>query len=188
VGPENEPVAIHFRSAHAGDADRVAALHAASWQRHYRGAYSAAYLDGDVIVERRKFWSARLADPAGSITVLAEDGGDLAGFVHVVLDEDVEWGSLVDNLHVALPHQRTGLGTALLAHAARGILERAATPATYLWVLEQNTTAREFYRARGGAHVEEAPVPPPGGVPSRLDGAPTMIRIAWLDASVLASP
>ena len=187
MGAENETTAIRFRPAHSGDADRVAALHAASWQRHYRGAYSAAYLDGDVLPERREFWSARLADPAGSITVLAEDG-DLAGFVHVVLDEDVEWGSLVDNLHVALPRQRTGLGTALLAHAARGILERAATPATYLWVLEQNTAAREFYRSRGGAHVEEAPVPPPGGVPSRLDGAPTMIRITWPDASVLAHP
>jgi GNAT superfamily N-acetyltransferase len=188
VGAGNEPVAIHFRSAHAGDAERVAALHAASWRRHYRGAYADAYLDGDVLADRRAVWSARLAEPAGSITVLAEDGSDLAGFVHVVLDEDAEWGSLVDNLHVALPHQRTGLGTALLAHAAQGILEHAATPATYLWVLGQNTTAREFYRARGGAHVEEAPVPAPGGVPSRLDGAPTMIRIAWPDASVLACP
>lgn len=185
---ENKPAAIRFRSAHTGDAEQVAALHAASWQRHYRGAYADAYLDGDVLADRRAVWSARLAEPAGSITVLAQDGSDLAGFVHVVLDEDAEWGSLVDNLHVAHSHQRTGLGTALLAHAAQGILERAAAPATYLWVLEQNTTARRFYRARGGAHVEQAPVPPPGGMPSRLDGAPTMFRIAWPDASVVAWP
>jgi hypothetical protein len=68
----------------------------------------------------------------------------------------------------------------------QGILERAANPATHLWVLEQNAAAQQFYRARGGACAEEAPVPPPGGVSSRLDGAPAMLRVAWPDASVLA--
>jgi ribosomal protein S18 acetylase RimI-like enzyme len=183
---ENEPARVRWRTAHAGDAEHVAALHAASWRRHYRGAYADSFLDGDVLTDRRAVWSARLAEPARSITVLAEDGGGLAGFVHVILDEDVEWGSLIDNLHVALPHQRTGIGTALLARAAQGILERATNPATYLWVLEQNTAAQQFYRARDGACVEEAPIPPPGGVPSRLNGAPVMLRIAWPDASVLA--
>jgi GNAT superfamily N-acetyltransferase len=182
---ENEPAAVRFRAAHAGDAEQVAALHAASWRRHYRGAYADSYLDGDVLADRRAVWSARLAEPAGSVTVLAEDGDGLAGFVHVVLDEDAEWGSLVDNLHVALPHQRSGVGTALLARAARGILEAAAGPATYLWVLEQNTAAQRFYLARGGACVEKALVPPPGGVPSRLNGAPAMLRVTWPDASVL---
>jgi GNAT superfamily N-acetyltransferase len=183
---ENEPAEVRFRAAHAGDAEQVAALHAASWRRHYRGAYADSYLDGDVVADRRAVWSARLADPAGGVTVLAEDGDGLAGFVHVVLDEDAAWGSLVDNLHVALPHQRTGVGTALLARAAEGILGRAAGPAIYLWVLEQNVAAQRFYRARGGACVEKALVPPPGGVPTRLNGAPAMLRVAWPDASALA--
>jgi ribosomal protein S18 acetylase RimI-like enzyme len=182
----SEPGPIRFRGAHAGDAGEVAALHAVSWRRHYRGAYADSFLDGEVLADRRAVWAARLADPGDSITVLAEDDGSLAGFIHVILDGDAEWGSLIDNLHVALPHQRTGIGTALLGRAAKGILEHAAGPATYLWVLEQNTAAQRFYRARGGARVEEAPVPPPGGVPSRLNGAPAMLRIAWPDASVLA--
>jgi hypothetical protein len=42
------------------------------------------------------------------------------GFVHVVFDEDVRWGSLFDNLHVTHGHQRTGVGTELLACAAAG--------------------------------------------------------------------
>jgi GNAT superfamily N-acetyltransferase len=183
---ENEPPPIRFRAAHADDAEQVAELHAASWLRHYRGAYADSYLDGDVLADRRAVWSSRLSHPAGRVTVVAEDAGGLAGFVHVVLDEDAAWGSLVDNLHVALPHQGTGVGTALLAHAAGGIVDRAAAPATYLWVLEQNTSAQRFYRSRGGACVEKALVPPPGGVPARLNGAPAMLRIAWPDASVLA--
>jgi GNAT superfamily N-acetyltransferase len=183
---EIDPPPVRWRVAHAGDAEQVATLHAASWRRHYRGAYADSFLDGDVLADRRAVWSARLAEPAGTITVLAEDGGGLAGFVHVVLDEDAAWGSLVDNLHVALPRQRTGLGTALLSHAAQRVLERATHPGALLWVLRQNTAAQRFYRARGGARVEEAPVPPPGGVPSRLNGRPVGLRIAWPDASVLA--
>jgi hypothetical protein len=31
---ENEPTEVRFRAAHAGDAEQVAALHAASWRRH----------------------------------------------------------------------------------------------------------------------------------------------------------
>ncbi len=185
---EIDPTPVRYRAARAGDAEQVGTLHAASWRRHYRGAYADSFLDGDVLVDRQAVWSARLTAPAGSLTVLAEDGDGLAGFVHVVLDEDAEWGSLIDNLHVALRQQRTGIGTALLARAAQGILERATNPATYLWVLEQNAAAQQFYRARGGSCVEKALVSAPGGVPSRLSGAPTVLRIAWPDASVLASP
>lgn len=183
---ENDSAPIHFRAAHADDAEQVAELHAANWRRHYRGAYADSYLDGDVVADRRAVWSSRLSDPAGRVTVLAEDAGGLAGFIHVVLDEDAAWGSLVDNLHVALRHQGSGVGTALLARAAGDIVERAAGPATYLWVLEQNTSAQRFYLSRGGACVEKAVVPPPGGVPARLNGAPAMLRIAWPDASALA--
>ncbi|MHA6621194.1 GNAT family N-acetyltransferase [Pseudonocardia sp. DLS-67] len=183
---EVDPTPVRRRAARAGDAEQIATLHAASWRRHYRGAYADSFLDGDILADRRAVWSARLAEPAGSITVLAEDAGGLAGFVHVILDDDAEWGSLVDNVHVAHLHQRTGIGTALLADAAQGIRERATNPATYLWVLKQNAAAQQFYRARGGACVEEAPVAPPGGVASRLNGAPAKLRIAWPDASVLA--
>jgi hypothetical protein len=56
----------------------------------------------------------------------------------------------------------------------------------YLWVLEQNAAAQEFYRALGGTCVEEAPVSPPGGVASRLAGSPAKLRFTWPDASLLA--
>ncbi|MFJ4569791.1 GNAT family N-acetyltransferase [Streptomyces caelestis] len=110
-----------------------------------------------------------------------------AGFVHAIFDEDGRWGSLVDNLHVTQHRRRTGLGTALLSHAAAAIAERARGNAMYLWVLEQNTAAQEFYRALGGTCVEEALVSPPGGVASRLAGSPAKLRFTWPHASLLAS-
>ncbi|OAH10194.1 GNAT family N-acetyltransferase [Streptomyces jeddahensis] len=180
---------LWFRAAGPDDAERVALLHADSWRRHYRAAYADSFLDGDVVADRRAVWSSRLADPAAGpavgLTVVAEDDTGLVGFVHVVFDDDERWGSLVDNLHVTNDRRRTGVGGALLTRAAEAVVERAAGKDMYLWVLEQNTAAQGFYRALGGSQAEVAPVPPPGGVPARLNGRPKMLRIAWSDASAL---
>jgi hypothetical protein len=56
----------------------------------------------------------------------------------------------------------------------------------YLWVLEQNTAAQQFYRVLGGTCVEKAMVSAPGGVPGRLNGSPKEFRFAWPDSSLLA--
>jgi ribosomal protein S18 acetylase RimI-like enzyme len=178
---------LTLRAAHLDDADSIALLHAESWRRHYRGAYADAFLDGDVVADRRAVWSARLAEPAGGATVLAEDATGPVGFVHVVFDHDDRWGSLVDNLHVSRSRQRSGIGSALLVHAAQAVVERATRKPLHLWVLEQNTAAQAFYRALGGGCVEKAPVPSPGGLPNRLNGHPTGLRFTWPDAAALVS-
>jgi GNAT superfamily N-acetyltransferase len=176
---------VRFRSADAKDAEQIAALHADSWRRHYRGAYADSFLDGDVAADRRSLWSARFAAPSNTETVLAESDGRLIGFIHVVLDEDPRWGSLVDNLHVVHHQRRTGIGTHLLNCAARAVRRRARGKAMYLWVLQQNTAAQGFYYARGATRVETAPVPPPGGDPVRLNGTPHGIRMVWPDVARL---
>ncbi|GCB51670.1 GNAT family N-acetyltransferase [Streptomyces sp. NL15-2K] len=187
LGAAGSPTASsRLRAAGPGDAESVALLHADSWRRHYRGAYSDAFLDGDVVADRRSVWSARLSAPGSSATVVAEDDTGLTGFVHVVFDEDGRWGSRVDNLHVTQHRRRSGLGTALLSRAAKAVTERARGDGMYLWVLEQNTAAQAFYQAMGGTRVEKAPVPAPGGVASRLAGSPAMLRFTWPDASLLA--
>ncbi|SEO50098.1 GNAT family N-acetyltransferase [Actinacidiphila rubida] len=177
---------VRVRVADGRDADGVARLHADSWRRHYRGAYADSYLDGDVVADRLAVWGARLAAPApGTVTFVAEDDHGLAGFVHVVLDDHERWGSLVDNLHVAHTHRRAGIGSTLMAQAVTAVTERAARPSLYLWVLEQNTGAQEFYRALGATPVETVPVPPPGGDPARLNGSPNKLRMSWPDTKAL---
>jgi GNAT superfamily N-acetyltransferase len=174
-----------LRAAGAADAEQIAALHTDSWRRHYRGAYADSFLDGEIRTDRRTVWSSRLAAPAGTETIVAEVQGRVVGFVHVVLDHDCSWGSLVDNLHVVHDRQRNGIGTELLARAAAAVTVRATTPAMYLWVLQQNTSAQRFYRASGAGHVQTAAVAPPGGDPARLNGTPHKLRMAWPDASRL---
>jgi GNAT superfamily N-acetyltransferase len=177
---------LWLRAAGPDDAEKIALLHADSWRRHYRGAYADSFLDGDVVADRRSVWSSRLAAPANSMTVVAEDDTGLVGFVHVIFDDDDRWGSLIDNLHVTHDRRRTGIGAALLTCAAGAVAERATANSMYLWVLEQNTAAQRFYRACGGTCVERARVPPPGGVPARLNGSPNGLRVTWPDASLLA--
>jgi GNAT superfamily N-acetyltransferase len=172
---------VRFRLAGANDAEPIAVLHADSWRRHYRGAYADSFLDGDVAADRRSVWSYRLAASTNSETVLAEHDGRLVGFVHVVFDDDPTWGSLLDTLHVVQDQRRTGIGTQLLGRAARAVGERATGNAMYLWVLQQNTAAQQFYRAHNATCVETATVSPPGGDPARLNGTPGKLRMAWPD-------
>jgi ribosomal protein S18 acetylase RimI-like enzyme len=176
-----------FRRAWPDDADQIASLHADSWRRHYRGAYSDSFLDGDVVTDRRSVWSARLEAPKRSVTILAEEDKRLVGFIHVVLDDDPKWGSLVDNLHVVQERRRIGIGGELLGRAAQAICGGATNRAMFLWVLQQNTAAQHFYLATGARCVEIAPVSPPGGDPARLNGAPNVLRMAWSDVTGLSA-
>ncbi|MEV4624151.1 GNAT family N-acetyltransferase [Asanoa sp. NPDC049573] len=237
---------MRFRAALTSDAPAVAALHADSWRRYYRGAYADAYLDGDIDADRLAIWSARLtAADSRRVTIVAEtdalvpprprsapvtstagiDGmtragedapgepatpddaawrtgaatqsdtrqlataaSTLVGFVHLVVDDDPRWGSLIDNLHVLTGRQRGGVGSALIRRAAEAAAERGALPGLYLWVQEQNTAAQAFYAAHGGQVVETAQIEPPGGVPGRLHGRPRKLRVAWPDARTVARP
>src|SRR4051812_43028830 len=92
---------LKLRLAGPADAEPIAALHADSWRRHYRGAYSDAFLDGDLDADRRAVWGQRLHKPDdGAATIVAEDGSSFVGFVHVLFDDDPSWGALIENLHV----------------------------------------------------------------------------------------
>ncbi len=177
--------AQHFRLADGADAEAVAALHAASWRRHYRGAYSDDFLDGDVLADRLAVWTERLREPdPRRFTLLAEIRGELAGFANTIFEEDPTWGALLENLHVADGHRRRGIGSRLLALSAQAVIERQRGAGVYLWVLEQNVQAQAFYGALGGSCVERAPVEPPGGVASRLAGLPAKLRYAWAEPAL----
>jgi GNAT superfamily N-acetyltransferase len=177
-----------FRAACPSDAPAIAALHADSWRRHYRGAFSDAFLDNDVAGYLLPLWTERLAAPdPRARTILAEHDGELIGLAHTLLGQDARWGAFLDNLHVAYGLKRRGIGTQLLALTAQAVLE-VPSRGLYLWVLEQNSDARAFYAARGGACVERDDVPPPGGDAARLNGKPVGLRYAWRDPSVLLVP
>lgn len=139
----------------------IAAVHAASWRLAYRGSLDDDYLDGDIASEREAMWASRLNRPApGQRVIVADAEGDITGFACVYLDHHRRWGSMLDNLHVRGDCQRQGLGSKLLRAVG---LELAASSVSglYLWVLEANAHAVDFYRAHGarrvGADLWQAP-------------------------------
>jgi ribosomal protein S18 acetylase RimI-like enzyme len=166
-----------YRRAAAGDVESIAALHADSWQRNYRGALSDEFLDGDVVSDRLTVWRERLTQPQPNTrTVVAELEGIIVGLAHTVLEDDERWGALLDNLHVVHRLKGQGIGTRLLAETARLVVQSASSSALYLWVLGQNTAAQAFYDARGGTSVErQSRHPEPG----------ERLRYVWPDPSIL---
>ena len=181
--------AIVHRPATRRDADAIAALHADSWRRNYRGAYADSYLDGDVVTDLRAVWGGRLAaDAADRRTIVAESEGRMAGFAHVVLDDHPVWGALLDNLHVAHDRKRQGIGAELMDRVARAVVEARPVSRLFLWVLEQNQSAQAFYESLGGRCVERELTSPPGGDASRLAGTPSGLRYVWFDPALLTRP
>jgi GNAT superfamily N-acetyltransferase len=177
---------LTYRPACPGDAQAIAGLHADSWRRHYRGAYTDAFLDDEADTVLGDMWAGRFAAPDPSTrTILAERDGKVVGLAHTVLGSDPAWGALLDNLHVSYDLKRQGVGTVLLALTARAVLDAAPGSGLYLWVLEQNAAARAFYEARGGGCVEHRPAGAPGGDLTRLNGRPVGLRMAWRDPSRL---
>jgi ribosomal protein S18 acetylase RimI-like enzyme len=156
---------VQYLDASDGDAESIAALHADSWRRHYRGAYLDAYLDADVVADRQEVWRGRLAQPRkGQFTVIAGHDDEIVGFAHIILDEDPRWGSLLENLHVRADRKRTGIGSGLLSECARRLIRRRPEGSLHLWVLDQNTDAQAFYDSQGGGRVEtQLRGPFPGG-------------------------
>ena len=177
---------VGMRLAHATDAPDVARLHTDSWRRHYRGAYSDRYLDGDLYADRLAVWSERLSrDGRGSFTVLAKHDGRAVGFAHVILDADPTWGALVDNLHVTHALQRSGIGSLLLDRVATITMERRPSSGIFLWVLEPNEAAQAFYVSRSGVLGDREMTTPPQGDPRNLAGSVRKIRVAWPDPASL---
>jgi GNAT superfamily N-acetyltransferase len=172
---------IDCRPAELGDVEAIAALHADSWRRNYRGAYLDSYLDGDVLTDRLVVWRERITHPEETFrTIVAQNEGMFAGFAHVNLDDDPTWGALLENLHVTHELKGQGIGTRLLAASARAVLEATPGAGLYLWVLDVNAAAQRFYAARGGAEAgREMRGPFPGG------GTALGRRIVWRDPSVL---
>ncbi|GAB3639858.1 GNAT family N-acetyltransferase [Spirosoma arcticum] len=146
---------ITYRTATVADVDRIAALHARSWQESYRGIMPDEFLDEDVEAERLDVWQERFAEqPFNRQIIVAEDGGQLVGFACVLTGSDPVYGALLDNLHVASAYKGRGIGQALIRQTAKWVQQQDASSPFFLWVYEQNHPARAFYDNLGAINQE----------------------------------
>ena len=154
---------MQYRTAELSDLHDLSRLHAQSWRDTYRGIFTDHFLDNDVWQEREQVWLARLSEPKHNQKVLlAYDGNELCGFICAFGDESAQWGTFVDNLHVAKTAQGKGVGKQLLHMVANWADTLFTHKGLYLEVLEDNTNARDFYHRLGAKHQETNLWQPPG--------------------------
>ena len=173
---------MQYRGATHADAEGIARLHADSWRRTYRGDFLDEFLDGDLVSERREVWRERLDRPSDNqFVLLAMDENEIAGFVCAYGDEDAEWGSLLDNLHVSHAHRRKGIGSVLTERAGSWLASAYPDCGVYLWVLESNEGACRFYERLGATNAGAVEMENAGG------GTALSCRYVWERPEALAS-
>lgn len=179
----NKPTpSIHIRVATPDDCVPMAQLHATSWRHAYRGAMSDAYLEGDVVTERLQWWQARFAVPGpGQHILLAENHGELCGFVCLYGNEHAQWGSYLNNIHVAQSAQGLGIGARLIHATASLCHKQYGEGGLYLLVLQANIKAQGFYAHLGGKNIGVDFWDSPDGTRSPL------FRISWDSVAALAA-
>lgn len=171
---------LHLRHATKDDYKAIALLHATNWQHTYRGILSDHYLDNEVAEERIKFWKERLEQPADNqIITVAIMNETIVGFSCLLLNDDEQYGSMLDNLHVSINAQKTGIGKLLMQDCAKTILAKVSNHKMYLWVFEANQNARAVYEKLGATHIETIDH-------DNWDGTKAKVcRYTWNDASLL---
>lgn len=146
---------MNFRKATLDDAVDIARIHSDSWRHTYRRVLTKSYLEDVVPVERLENWNNLLANPKpNQFIMVAEDIGEISGFVCVSEGENAEWGSYLDNLHVRKEHHARGIGKSLLTQAARWCYQQNSDNGMCLLVNQDNLHAQHFYLRLGARNAE----------------------------------
>ncbi|GAL30249.1 histone acetyltransferase HPA2 and related acetyltransferases [Vibrio variabilis] len=142
---------MEFRVAEYADFQGVAQLHAESWQTAYKGIMRQSYLDETVLEDKQLIWQTRLLNPPFSQHVLvAEEEGKLLGFICLFGNHNVDYGTIIDNLHVTPEAQRRGIAKQLIIQAVEWAEKFYPDNGVFLEVLADNANAIKFYESLGG--------------------------------------
>ena len=140
---------MHIRPAAVADAEALTELHLDVWEEAYGDLISAEILAArrDGSSDRIQRWREILTHgTSSSFLAWPDDGGRLIGFVSTGPGRDQPRADLpeveVSALYVRAEVYGRGVGYALL-HEAIG------SAAAYLWVLEGNQRAIDFYLRQG---------------------------------------
>ena len=152
---------IVLRPATPEDAESLAAVEVASWQTAYKGLMPDAYLDALSKAEQTTSWHKTLVKHGVSRrkrVLIAIGNGEVLGFVRVGPVAEQSQEGLVYLLYVFPQYWRHGVGKTLMEAAMRELHNLGMSEAT-LWVLRDNSRARQFYEKLGwrwnGQHVAD---------------------------------
>ncbi len=141
---------IKIRLANEQDAEIIAAIHVASWQKIYRGHIPDAVLDNLSIKERHQMWHDLIKNNVKIF--LVEKNKEIVGFASICSSRDTDTDSKIcgeiSAIYLRPDVWRQGLGKQLCQKVFVE-LEKMGFNEVILWVLKENTQAKRFYESIG---------------------------------------
>lgn len=139
------------RFAKTDKIEDVSKVYAESWKTAYKGIVPQDYLDK--LDDHR--WVSFLTSDIDRLW-LASDGEKIVGTATYAPARDRKyagWGEII-SIYLLPQYYRRGVGTRLLKEALSSLFEMGYDK-VYLWVLEENYIARDFYEKNGFYHKNE---------------------------------
>jgi ribosomal protein S18 acetylase RimI-like enzyme len=147
---------MNVRLAQFEDFQKIAQLHARSWQLNYQHLMSPEYLDKQVANDLTALWQTRLTNPPfNQYVIVAEEGGLICGFVCAFGNHSFEYGTFIDNLHIDDAYMNRGFAKQLMRAVKEWASTYYANSGVYLEVLTKNEHAVNFYERISGEKLIE---------------------------------
>ncbi len=157
---------MEFTIASKADQSAIVALHAQSWREAYKTILSTDFLQNSLIQNRTDVWTERFNQPKDNqYIIVAYDNNELCGFICAYGNEHQQWGTFVDNLHVASARKGQGIGKRLMQKVVEWSKLQYPGKGLYLEVLADNIAAQRFYDGLGAVNQGKAYWQPPEGEP-----------------------
>lgn len=135
----------------ADNRQEISRVYEESWKFAYKGIIPQDYLDGIP----KKQWVSNL-DSGGRQTLICIEEGNIVGttsFGRSRFARFDQWGEII-SIYFLPEYMGRGYGKALLK-AAISELKKMGYSKVFLWVLEENQRARDFYEAMGFIPADE---------------------------------
>jgi len=141
---------MNVRAADERDADPIARVQVASWQKAYAGLMPDELLSSLDPAERAEDWRRQLRKLEGEALVAIERS-EVVGFSYFGSARDEHAGEKVGEVRAIYVHPsfwRRGVGRVLLTESLSRLRAHGFEKVT-LWVLAENNSARRFYQRMG---------------------------------------
>ncbi len=169
---------IMIDKATVDDADKIAAIHIASWRDVYANILSTEYLSDEIDQERRDFWQHKIQNKDQTEIVLTIKSGDrVIGFIWTTTVGEPGYDTVIEALHIDPSARGCGYGKKLMKAAVEQLISNG-TKSVCLRVFDANTAAFRFYQHLGGVKDQS-------GIDNFSGSNAADSRIGWKDIMVL---